>query len=160
MANLSRKTPIWTIRLSLAVFSTLSLNCSEGPVCKELGNCGGDPVDRWAQVPRGAETPGTYCQEIMHVPPIEEPLRDQLFPVARQRLPEKANADWCSDLITTNDMSGAVRKHSYWWENLPYITGILEYEPDGTYRAHMTRKGFVDRWYSDTCIHKYGYAGD
>ena len=32
--------------------------------------------------------------------------------------------------------------------------------PDGTYRANLTRKGFVDRWFSQTCLRKYGYAGD
>lgn len=145
---------------SFAALMTLSLGCSEGPVCKQLGSCGGDPVDKWAQLPRGEETPGTYCQEVMHVPPVEEPLRDQLLPVARQRLPEKTNSDWCSELIATSDMAGPIKRHYYWWENLPYVSAFLEYQPDGTYRANLTRKAFVDRWYSQTCMQKYGYPGD
>ena len=31
--------------------------------------------------------------------------------------------------------------------------------PDGAYRVGLTRKGFVDRWYSQTCLRKYGYGG-
>ncbi len=144
----------------LAALASLALSCSEGPVCKELGNCGGNPLDKWAQLPRGQETPGTYCQEVMHVPPVEEPLRDQLLPTARQRLPEKTTADWCSELIATSDVNGPIKRHYYWWENLPYVTGFLEYQPDGTYRANLTRKARVDRWYSQTCMQKYGYNGD
>jgi hypothetical protein len=136
-----------------------SLGCSEGPLCKELSSCGGDPTDKWAQLPRGEETPGSYCQEIIHKPPIESHLRDQLLPVARQRLPEKAAADWCSELVVTADQNEAIKTHNYWWENLPYHAGFLEYSSDGTYRADLTRKGFVDRWYSQTCLRKYGYAG-
>ena len=90
----------------------------------------------------------------MHTPPSEAHLRDQLLPVARQRPPEKTTADWCSELTVTGDMKEPVKKHNYWWEDLPYIAGFLEYLPDGTYRANMTRKGFVDRWYSQVCMQK------
>jgi hypothetical protein len=137
-----------------------SAGCSQGQVCKELDACGGDPVDKWAQLPRGEETPGTYCQEVIHTPPQESHLRDQLLPVARQRPPEKATLDWCSELIVTGDVNEAVKKHNYWWEDLPYVAGFLEYQANGTYRANLTRKGSVNRWYSQTCLRKYGYAGD
>jgi hypothetical protein len=137
----------------------LAGGCSQGPLCHELSNCGGNPVEKWAQLPRGEETPGTYCQEIVHVPPVEATLRNQLLPVNRQRLPEKQTADWCSELIITGDQKEAIKNHNYWWEDLPYINGFLEYSSDGTYRADLTRKGFVDRWYSQTCLRKYGYAG-
>jgi hypothetical protein len=133
--------------------------CSKGPVCKELASCGGDILDKWAQLPRGEETPGTYCQEILHNPPVETHLRAQLLPVARQRLPEKATGDWCSELIVTGDMKEAIKNHYYWWEDLPYVEGSLEYLPDGTYRSNLTRKGIVDRWFSRTCLRKYGYGG-
>ena len=143
-----------------AMLFVSTFGCSQGPVCRELAACGGDPVEKWAGLPRGEETPGTYCQEAMHTPPIESHLRDQLLPVARQRPPEKTTADWCSELTVTGDMKEPVKKHNYWWEDLPYIPAFLEYMPDGTYRANMTRKGFVDRWFSQVCMRKYGYAGD
>ena len=91
----------------------LPIGCSKGPLCKELASCGGDPLDKWAQLPRGEETPGSYCQEVVHVPPVESTLRSQLLPVARQRLPEKANADWCSELIVTGDEKEAIKNHNY-----------------------------------------------
>ncbi len=143
----------------LALLPMLS-SCSKGPVCSELDSCGGNPVDKWAQLPRGQETPGTYCQEVTHTPPPEAHLRDQPLPVGRQRPPERTSADWCSELIVTSDMKEAVKKHNYWWEDLPYVTGFLEYQPGGIYRANLTRKGFVDRWFSQTCLRKYGYSGD
>jgi len=146
-------------RLVLTIL-LLPVACSEGQLCPDLGNCGGDPLDRWAQLPRGEETPGTYCQEIQHTPPVESHLRGQLSPVARQRVPEKTFADWCSELIITGDTNEAVKNHNYWWEDLPYTLGFLEYLKDGSYRANLTRKANVDRWYSQTCLHKYGYGGN
>src|SRR6185312_494620 len=87
-----------------AIFAILlPISCSQGQVCPDLGNCGGNPRDKWAELPLGQETPGTYCQETRHTPPLEAPLQNQLLPTARQRLPEKMNADWCSDLIVTAD---------------------------------------------------------
>jgi hypothetical protein len=137
----------------------LPISCSQGPVCPELGACGGNPRDKWAQLPLGQETPGTYCQETRHAPPVEAALQNQLLPTARQRLPEKTNADWCSDLIVTADAMQPIKKHLYWWEDLPYVTGTLEYRPEGKFEAHLTRKASVDRWYSQTCLRKYGYGG-
>ena len=138
----------------------LPIGCSQGQVCPELGNCGGNPRDKWAQLPFGQETPGTYCQESMHRPPLEATLENQLLPTARQRLPERENADWCSDLIVTGDLMQPIKKHVYWWEDLPYVTGTLDYQPDGKFEAHLTRKAFVDRSYSELCLRKYGYGGN
>jgi hypothetical protein len=145
------------VLLSLGL--SLSLGCAKGNVCKDLASCGGNPMDKWAQVPRGEETPGTYCQEVVHAPPIESTLRGQLVPVARQRLPEQTTLDWCSELVITGDQKEAIKNHNYWWEDLPYLNGFLEYLPNQTYLAGLTRKGFVDRWYSQTCLRKYGFVG-
>jgi hypothetical protein len=148
--------------LTAGTFGALVLlfaGCAQGPLCKELSACGGEPKDKWAQLPRGEETPGSYCQEVVHAPPVEATLRGQLLPVNRQRLPERQNEDWCSELIITADQKEAIKNHNYWWEDLPYVNGFLEYSQDGTYRADLTRKGFVDRWYSRTCLRKYGFAG-
>jgi hypothetical protein len=138
----------------------LPISCSQGPLCGELGNCGGNPRDKWAELPLGQETPGTYCQEIRHTPPLESSLQGQLLPTTRQRLPEKTNADWCSDLTVTADAMEPLKKHNYWWEDLPYVTGTVEYQANGGYQVHLTRKGVVDRWYSQTCLRKYGYGGN
>jgi hypothetical protein len=154
------KRSVWHASGPLVALVVALVGCSQGPVCRELASCGGDPMDKWAGLPRGEETPGTYCQELMHTPPQEAHLRDQLLPVARQRLPEKNTADWCSELTVTGDMKEPLKKNNYWWEDLPYIAGFLEYMPDGTYRANMTRKAFVDRWFSQVCLRKYGYGGD
>lgn len=162
MSNASsrnRNWSMWACGPALTLMVSLA-GCSQGPVCKELKSCGGDLVDKWAGVPVGQETPGAYCQELTHTPPQEAHLRDQLLPVARQRPPEKTAADWCSELTVTGDLMEPVKKNNYWWEDLPYIAGFLQYQPDGTYRANMTRKAFVDRWYSNTCLRKYGYGGD
>jgi hypothetical protein len=137
----------------------LAASCSPAPLCKELKSCGGNPMDKWAQLPRGEETPGTYCQEVVHLPPEEAHLRGQLAPTARQRLPEKTTIDWCSELVITADEKAAIKNHNYWWEDLPYVNGFLEYQSDGKYYAGLSRRGTVDRWYSRTCLGKYGYGG-
>jgi hypothetical protein len=165
---MSMPIPVWKVteRSNLRAWGTVlaltlsAIGCSQGPLCPELGSCGGNPKDKWAELPRSKETPGTYCQEAMHSPPVESHLKDQNLPVARQRLPEKTTADWCSELVVTGDMVEAVKKHNYWWENLPYHAGFLEYQPAGTYQANLTRKGKVDRWFSQNCLRKYGYSGD
>ena len=157
--QIERPSILRTLGPILAVLGS-SHGCSQGPLCRELASCGGNPVDKWAQLPHGQETSGTYCQEVLHTPPQEAHLRDQLAPVARQRLPEKTTADWCSELIVTGDKAEAVKQNNYWWEDLPYVSAFLEYLPDGSYRANLTRKGVVDRWLSDTCLRKYGYSGD
>ena len=144
----------------IMVLLLFSVDCSQGPLCPELESCGGSPVDRWAQLPMAQQTPATYCQEIRHTPPLESHLRGQLLPVAQQPVPDKTHADWCSELLVTGDREEAVKRHNYWWEDLPYVEGHMEYRPDGTYQASLTRKAFVDRWFSQTCLRKYGYAGD
>jgi hypothetical protein len=95
----------------------------------------------------------------MHSPPIESHLRGQLLPNARQRLPEENTADWCSELIVTGDREEPLKRNNYWWEDLPYVSGYVEYKKDGSYTASLTRKAFVDRWLSDTCLRKYAFAG-
>src|SRR5437016_14059685 len=94
-------------RAPMLALALLSVGCAKGPVCKDLASCGGMPLDKWAQVPRGEETPGTYCQEVVHAPPIESTLRGQLTPVARQRLPERTTLDWCSELVITGEIGRA-----------------------------------------------------
>jgi hypothetical protein len=147
------------VRHPILALLLTSIGCSQGPLCPELQSCGGNPLDKWAQMPQGQETPGTYCQEILHKPPEEAHLRGQLFPVARQPIPEKATADWCSELIVTGDLEEPVKRNNYWWEDLPYVSGYVEYKKDGSYTASLTRKAFVDRWLSQTCLRKYGFAG-
>ena len=88
MLNLYRNLNIRSLSkasASLLALALLSLGCAKGNVCKDLASCGGNPMDKWAQLPRGEETPGTYCQEVVHAPPIESTLRGQLVPTARQR---------------------------------------------------------------------------
>ena len=140
------------------LFGIVASSCSQGPVCEELASCGGSPVGQWAQRPPESQA-GTYCQESMNRPPVEGHLQNQLHPVARQRLPEKTHADWCYELVITGDEVSSLKKHNYWWENFPYIKGLVEYNDNGEFRMGFNREAFVDRWYSQTCMRKYGYSG-
>src|SRR4029450_5597013 len=78
----------------------VATGCSGGQVCQELSNCGGSRealLGTWAQVPRNQDT-GKYCQENMHMPPLQDYRLSQPTPVARQRPPENNNLDWCYNL--------------------------------------------------------------
>src|SRR5688500_11947514 len=101
--------------------------CAKGPVCKELGQCGGSPVGHWAQVP-AAQSAGKYCQELIHQQPLSEYLQGQPTPVARMRVPESTNLDWCYSLVLTREEMAPIKRALYYWENLVYLNGLLTYE--------------------------------
>ena len=136
----------------------LLLGCAQGPVCKELAKCGGSPVGRWAQKP--LQDDPKYCQEMVSRPPLTEYLRNQPTPVARTKLPESTNLDWCLSLVLTPDEAGPVKGHQYWWENLPYVGGLVTYDEDGSFRIDFGRQGDVKRYYSRTCLSQYGHESD
>jgi hypothetical protein len=145
--------------IGVAATAFALVGCAKGPVCKALGNCGGDPVGTWAQRPLSEDTSGTYCQESLHSPPLTEYLQGQPTPTARNRVPESTNLDWCYNLVLTPTEMEPVKKHLYWWENLPYIGGLVTYDADGKYRIDFSREGRVSRHYSRTCLGQYGHAG-
>jgi hypothetical protein len=152
--NISKQ---WALVLFAGMAGTMVMvGCSKGPVCKDLGSCGGNLVGIWAQRP-AAEDTGKYCQEIIHKPPLDEYLRGQPTPVARMRLPESTNADWCHNLVLTSDMTNALKKNLYYWENLPYEGGLLTYEDNGDYSLDFGRTGRVSLYYSRTCLSQYGH---
>jgi hypothetical protein len=146
------------IRLGAAFAALTLVGCAQGPVCKELGKCGGDPVGKWAQKPL-AEDP-KYCQEMVNSPPLTEYLRNQPTPVARTRLPESTNLDWCYSLVLTPDEAGPIKGIHYWWENLPYVGGLVSYGEDGQFRIDFGREGRVSRYYSRTCLSQYAHEAD
>jgi hypothetical protein len=147
-----------TIVAGLAGALLLS-GCSRGPVCKELGNCGGNPLGTWAQVPL-SEDNGSYCQESTHMPPLQDYRLMQPAPVARERPPENTSLDWCYNLVLAPSDMDAVKKHFYWWENLPYIGGLVTYKDNGEYNIDFSREAEVSRYYSRSCLSQYGHGAD
>ena len=150
--------PVREVTVAALMAAVSLLGCAQGPVCKELGNCGGNPVGIWAQKPLDQDP--KYCQEMVNRPPLTEYLRNQPTPVARSRLPEGTNLDWCYGLVLTPDETSPVKGHQYWWENLPYIGGKVSYTDDGTFRIDFGRQALVHRYYSRTCLSQYGHVAD
>ena len=148
----------WTATAGIAG-ALLALGCSKGPVCKELGSCGGNLVGTWVQKP-AAEAGANYCQEVLHQPPLEEYRLGQPTPVARTRVPESTNLDWCYNLILTKDDVNPLKKHFYYWENLVYVGGIIDYTNDGRYTLDLGRLGRMYAYYSRTCLSQYGHEYD
>jgi hypothetical protein len=145
--------------LTAALFTAVVAGCSAGPVCKELSSCGGRPVGTWAQRPLSQDT-GKYCQENVHMPPLQDYRQGQPTPVARERVPENTNLDWCFNLVLTPTEMDPVKKHFYWWENLPYTGGLVTYKENGEYGIDFSREGQVSRYYSRSCLSQYGHPTD
>jgi hypothetical protein len=148
--------------LAAALAGVLATSCSQGEVCKELASCGGSAASllgTWAQA-KGSNNDGKYCQENMHIPPLQDYRQGQPTPVARQRVPENNNLDWCYNLVLAPTMMDPVKKHFYWWENLPYVGGLVTYNENGSYSIDFSREGKVQRHYSETCLTQYGHGSD
>src|SRR5688572_445017 len=143
---------LWTTALASALVVG---GCAKGEVCQELSSCGGSPVGQWAQRP-AAESGGKYCQEALHQPPLSEYLQGQPTPVARMRVPESTNLDWCYSLVLTREEMAPIKRALYYWENLVYLNGLLTYEDNGTYRLDFGRLGKMNAYYSRTCMRQYG----
>jgi len=154
----SERSALWILAAGAGVLLGL-LSCSGGPVCKELGNCGGNPVGTWAQRPAEEEN-AKYCQEKFHLPPLDEYLQRQPTPVARMRLPESTNIDWCYNLVLTAEEVNALKSNLYWWENFTYSGGLVTYKENGEYTVDFGRQGMVSRYYSRTCLSQYGHEAD
>jgi hypothetical protein len=147
------RTAIWAVTAGIVMNG-----CAKGPVCPELGNCGGSPLGVWAQKPT-AESAG-YCQEAIHKPPLEQYLQGQPTPTARVRLPESTNVDWCYNLVFTTEQMNPIKANYLYWENLVYGNGLFNYRPDGTYQINLGRRGNMVAYYSRTCLSKYGHDAD
>lgn len=155
---LSTPASIRTLIAGLAGALTLA-GCSQGPVCKELASCGGDPLGVWAQAP-GPAGAANYCQESLHMPPLQDYRQGQPTPVARMRVPENMNLDWCYNLVLAPSDMDTVKKHLYWWEDLPYTGGLVTYNDNGNYNIDFSREGRVQRYYSESCLTQYGHGSD
>src|SRR5882757_1544074 len=84
----------------------------------------------------------------------------QPTPVARMRVPESTNQDWCYNLILTPEETNPLKKNLFYWENLVYVQGLLNYEPDGKFQLNFGRTGRVNAYYSRTCLSQYGHSAD
>ena len=80
--------------------------------------------------------------------------------MARERVPENSNLDWCFNLVITPAEMDPVKKHFYWWENLPYVGGLVTYRDTGEYSIDFSREGEVTRHYSASCLIQYGHPAD
>ena len=54
-------------------------------------------------------------------------------------MPENTNLDWCYNLVLTPDETNPIKKHLYYWENLPYVGGLVTYDENGDFRIDFGR---------------------
>jgi hypothetical protein len=138
-----------------ALAGFLSAGCEAGPVCKSLGQCGGDIVGAWAKKP---DAP--YCQEAVYSPPPEFYLLNQNLPVARMPLPEATNLDWCSSLIIKPADDKGVKNATYYLRDLPLAEARAVYRQDGKFDVGFSRRARFNQHYSHTCLTQYGFTVD
>ncbi|HVZ73235.1 MAG TPA: hypothetical protein VHJ20_12730 [Polyangia bacterium] len=154
-------------RIALALpFLSFATGCSAGPLCKSLGDCGGDIkniIGQWtsddANQPGCLDTP--YFQGTTLTSPgapSDNTLYGRPSPTARQTPPEATNSAWCAGLgVTADPMDPLQGGITFLFED-PNVTQFGElYNADGTYQAGFTYSGRFGQWYSQTCITQFGF---
>jgi hypothetical protein len=141
--------------------------CKNKQFCEPLGACGGDLlgnvgmtadglVDRsWTVVGEGA------CQDQLQLPPVAVSLARQPPPVANQRPPDNATADWCGNLVIKS--TGEVKEFLVYAPPLPLKVAQLKITADydgstmrGTYNYQQTIDQTRDLVFSESCLTAQG----
>jgi hypothetical protein len=158
---------------SLALLSTALAACAQGPLCKTLGNCGGDPIGTWASIDDPNNPPGCIDGPFFQPTnvtspgsPFDDTLTNRPAPAAGQPLAQPVLSDWCGGLQLQKDPLKPFGSRVFVFQD-PQITkfGIVYNAPmsppapegmAGTYQAGFRRSGRFGQYYSDTCINQFG----
>jgi hypothetical protein len=151
------------VSLAFGVFS----GCKSKQLCEPLSACGGDlfagltpgadgRVSRsWTVVGAGA------CQDQLQLPPVAVSLARQPPPVANQRPPDNATADWCGNLVIKS--TGEVKEFLVYAPPLPLKVAQLRIESDydgtktrGVYNYQQTIDQTRDLVFSESCLTAQG----
>jgi hypothetical protein len=154
----------------LVSFGIVGLSgCKTQPFCEPLAACGGDLlagasdfymkdglVDRsWTVIAAGA------CQDQLQLPPVTVSLARQPPPVANQRPPDNATADWCGNLVIKS--TGEIKEFLVYAPPLPLKVGELTISQDydkatdrGTYVFQSTIDQTRDLVFSESCLTAQG----
>ncbi|HWZ92873.1 MAG TPA: hypothetical protein VNW92_28605, partial [Polyangiaceae bacterium] len=149
--------------LSLASAGVLLSACAAGPLCPELGDCGGDPNGTW--VSNDAADPG--CVDGPYFTPTTvtapgSPLDGTLFgrpaPVAGQAQAQPTLADWCEGLVLEKDLKNLLSGRITFVFQDPKITkfSVAYNSADSSYVAGFVRSGRFGQYYSKTCLSEFG----
>ena len=134
--------------------------CAKGPLCTELGTCGGDPTGTWVsnfQVPGCVDGP-FFTPTTVTAPgaPLDNSLFGRPAQVAQTPLPQPTLAAWCEGLVLQKDPTNLVKERTFVFQD-PNITNLsIAFKPDLTYEAGFVRSGRFSQYYSQTCITQYG----
>ena len=148
--------------IAVALCSVLLAACAAGPQCKELGDCGGDPVGAWSS--NDAAHPG--CVDGPYFTPttvtaagaaFDPTLYGRPSPVAGQSPAQPTLADWCEGLVLQKDRSNILGGRVTFVFQDPEITRFsVIYNADLTYTAGFVRSGRFAQYYSETCLTEFG----
>ncbi|HVY32742.1 MAG TPA: hypothetical protein VHB79_39675 [Polyangiaceae bacterium] len=140
-------------------FSVLLAGCANGPLCEDLGSCGGDPNGTWVsgddQAPACLEHP-FYSSTTVTAPgaPFDSTLIDRPSPVAGQSQGAATLADWCAELVLTREK---VESRSFLFRD-PQVSNVsFQYDAATmSYTASIARRTRFGQYFSMTCLTQFG----
>lgn len=142
-----------------AAFGLLLTGCANGPLCVDLGSCGGDPNGTWVsdddQAPACLEHP-FYSSTTVTAPgaPFDSTLIDRPSPVAGQSPGATTLADWCAELVLTREK---VESRSFLFRD-PQVSNVsFKYDAATMgYTASIARRTRFAQYFSMTCLTQFG----
>ena len=138
--------------------------CTPAPLCAPLAACGGDLLaaatdvwkndgvadSEWIVTGQGS------CMNDLHTPPVPVSLVRQPPRSATDRPPDRATADWCSNLVFNQD--GTLRQFVGWYPPIPVRDGALTLSADGTYTMQLTYADHQRVELSASCLSAQGVS--
>jgi hypothetical protein len=144
---------------SLVLVGVLLSACAKGPLCTELGTCGGDPSGSWQSATATCSdgpyfTPTTIAQPGA---PLDLTLYGRPSPVAGQPPSPPTLSEWCNDLTLQKDISKLLISVPGFAFQDPLILNFnITFKPDLSYIAGFARAGRFGQYYSENCLTQFG----
>src|SRR5688572_14020192 len=113
----------------------LSPACDAGPVCKELGRCGGEIVGAWAKKPDAL-----YCQEQVYHPPAQFHLPKQDLAPARMAVAGANDLELGSEPVNQAARDQGGKERNFFPPYLPLSEARAVYRQDGKFDIGFSRR--------------------
>lgn len=142
-----------TTRIAAPLLALLALvvGCKQEPKCPELGSCGGDPTGTWQLAPGYPS-----CMEDLYAPASDLRLTQNNKTPAMVAAPEPAVYDWCDNLVASGGTKVLLIDPNFYYDSAPIGQSTIDFKPDGTYSASITKTGTFWLDFPAACVREFG----